>query len=356
MATFEIRHGPDGTKMHRVKIRLQGVPPQTASFSRLTDARRWASATEAAIREGRYFKTVEAKRHTLGDLVDRYLQEVLPHRQKNAKNTERLLKYWKQELGAYSLADVTPALISQCRSKLLAGKTCRGKLRGPGTVVRYLAALSHAYTVAVKEWGWVEDSPLRRVSKPKEPPGRCRFLSDDERNALLAACKESTSLHLYPVVVLALSTGMRRGEIMTLRWSQVELVPGRIILENTKNGDRRGIPLTGHAQEVLIMASMIPRANTDLLFPGVNAAKPVDITSSWEAALTKAQLSNFRFHDLRHSAASYLAMSGASLIEIADVLGHRTLQMVRRYSHLTEGHTRDVVTRMNGRIFNHASQ
>lgn len=347
MATIETRPNPDGKPAYRVKVRLRGHPVQSASFTRLTDARRWAQAVEVAIRDGRYFKSVEAKRHTLADLIDRYIREVVPNRQANGRNTTRMLKYWRKELGALTLADVTPALIAEQRSKLLGGKTHRGTPRGPATVVRYLSALSHVYTVAMKEWQWVDDSPLRRVTKPKEPRGRCRFLSDDERAALLEACRASQSPSLYIAVVLALSTGMRRGEILSLRWPQVDVARGHITLEQTKNGDRRGIPLAGHAQECLVAASMIPRGDTNLLFPGFNPLNPVDITQPWETAVKKAKLENFRFHDLRHSAASYLAMSGASLVEIAEVLGHRTLSMVRRYSHLTEGHARAVVTRMN---------
>jgi len=317
----------------------------------LTDARRWASATESAIREGRYFKTIEAKRHTLADLIDKYLEEVLPQRRTDRKNTRRLLLYWKRELGSYTLADVTPALIADRRSKLLAGVTCRRRQRSPATVVRYLAALSHAYTIAMREWEWVEASPLRRVSKPKEPPGRCRFLSEEERTALLEACQASTSPSLYTVVVLAISTGMRRGEILSLRWHQVDLARGRITLEKTKNGDRRGIPLAGLALQLVAAASKVRRIDTDLLFPGTDPRKPVDITTPWERARKRAKLADFRFHDLRHSAASYMAMAGASTIEIAEVLGHRTLQMVRRYSHLTESHAHELVSRMNGRIF-----
>ncbi|MCL4687199.1 MAG: site-specific integrase [Burkholderiales bacterium] len=355
MANIERRTTKDGALSFRVKIRLRGFPVQTASFSRLTDAKRWAQATEAAIREGRYFKTAEARRHTFADMIDRYLAEVLPHRRSDKKNTRRLLSYWKRELGSYTLADVTPALITDRRSKLLAGTTCRGRQRGPATVVRYLAALSHVFTIAMKEWEWVEDTPMRRVTKPKEPPGRCRVLSDDERTALLDECKASTSSALYTVVILALSTGMRRGEILSLRWPQVDLERGRITLETTKNGDRRGVPLTGLAHQLLAARSKVRRIDTDLLFPGTDPKKPVDITTPWERARVRAKLADFRFHDLRHSAASYMAMEGASVVEIAEVLGHRTLQMVRRYSHLTEGHARAVVTRMNAKYLGEGS-
>ena len=109
------------------------------------------------------------------------------------------------------LADLTPALIVEQRDKLIRENTVKKTLRSPSTVVRYLAALSHALTIAVKEWGWLDDSPMRKVSKPREPRGRVRFLSDDERKSLLEACKVDSNLFLYTIVVIALSTGMRAG-------------------------------------------------------------------------------------------------------------------------------------------------
>jgi integrase len=145
--------------------------------------------------------------------------------------------------------------------------------------------------------------------------------------------------------------GVRRGEILTLRWPQVDLERGRITLLITKNGDRRTVPLGGLALESLTDHSHVRYLETDLLFPGFSEKAPVDLTKPWETARKVAKLEDFRFHDLRHSAASYLAMQGASVVEIAEVLGHRTLQMVRRYSHTTEGHARDVVSRMNNKIF-----
>lgn len=351
MAAIESRRSDDGSLSYRVKVRLKGHPIATGTFKRLTDAKRWAQSTEAAIREGRYFKTAEAKRHTLGDLVDRYIAEVLPDKPKNASNSEQHLCWWKSKLGAYPLADVSPALIVQCRNDLLATTTRRGTKMANGTVVRYMASLSHAFSLAVKDWQWIDDSPLRKVSKPKEPRGRERFLSDDERKALLQACRASTSRFLYTVVVLALSTGMRRGEIMALRWSQIDILRGRILLYETKNDTSRAVPLTGLALTMMGDLAKVRRIDTDLVFYGETGNQPVDLTKPWTTALSKAELSNFRFHDLRHSAASYLAMDGATTIEIAAVLGHKTLQMVKRYSHLANSHTSSVVTSMNAKIF-----
>lgn len=352
MANIEKRISSDGVTSYRVKIRLKGFPSQSATFERLTDAKKWAQQTESAIREGRHFKTTEAKRHTLAEMIDRYCRDVLPSK-KSAKDQAQQLAWWKSEIGSYSLADVTPSLIGECRDKLGREITVRNKLRSPASVVRYMAALSHTLTIAVKEWGWLEDSPMRKVTKPKESRGRVRFLSDDERMRLLKACKESSNPYLYTVVVLALSTGMRQGEIMCLTWDVVDLNQGRAILHETKNGERRAVAITGHALELLKELSKVRRIDCKLLFPAKENApqKPMDLRTPWETAVKRAELHDFKFHDLRHSAASYLAMNGASLAEIAEVLGHKTLQMVKRYAHLSEGHTARVVASMNDKIF-----
>jgi integrase len=268
MATIESRITPEGKPSFRAKIRLRGFLAQTATFGRLTDAKRWSQATEAAIREGRYFKTLEARRHTLGEGIDRHIREVLPSRPKNSRNTKTILLWWKKQLGALTLADVTSAAIVEQRTALLTTETKRKTLRASATVVRYLAALSHLFSIAMRDWEWVLDSPLRRVSKPTVTNARRRFLSDDERQALLDACQKSKSPHLYKVVVLAISTGMRRGEILTLRWPQVELARNRLTLLHTKNGDRRAIPLAGLARELIAEHSRVRRLDTDLVFPG----------------------------------------------------------------------------------------
>lgn len=212
MANIEKRPSGKGQTSYRVKVRLKGFPVQSATFERLTDARKWAQDTESAIRNGRHFKTSEAKRRTLAELVDRYIASILPTKPKSRAKQTAQLEWWKEQIGAYVLADVTPSLIVQHRDKLSGGITVRGKRRSPATVVRYMAALSHAFSVAVKEWGWIDDSPMRKVTKPRESRGRVRFLSDEERPRLLKACKESSNPYLYPVVVLALSTGCATGK------------------------------------------------------------------------------------------------------------------------------------------------
>lgn len=353
MANIEKRTTQGGQTTYRVKIRLKGYPAQSATFERLTDARKWAQQTETAIREGRHFKTTEAKKHTLKEAIDRYLQYVMPMKPKSERCQVGQMAWWKEKLGDYSLADTTPALIAQYRDKLADGDIYNGKRvpRSAATVNRYIAALSHVFTVAMKEWGWVEENPLRKVTKMKEPRGRVRFLSDGERKNLLEACKKSESPYLYTIVVLALSTGGRRMEILGLHWQDIDFSRNVITLHETKNGERRVLPLAGHALELIKQHTKVRQLNCDLVFPGKNLKAPVDIRTPWETALKRAEITDFRFHDLRHSAASYLAMNGASLAEIAEILGHKTLQMVKRYSHLSEAHTSKVVARMNEKIF-----
>lgn len=352
MATIRERANSDGTPSYQVIVRLKGFPAQRATFTRKTDAKRWAQDTESAIRDGRHFRTNEAKRHTLAELIDRYVEDVLPTKPRSVEKQTAQLEWWKTRLGAYTLADVTPALITECRDELLRGVTYKGTKRGPATVVRYLAALSHALSIAVREWGWLDDSPMRKITRPKEPRGRVRFLDDDERGRLLAACKESKAPHLYPLVVLALSTGARHGELISLTWKQIDLPRGRITLEETKNGERRTLHLTGHALEVVTDMSKVRRIDSNLLFPHAkDGNRPWDSREAFEGAVKRAKISDFHFHDLRHCAASYLAMNGASLAEIAEVLGHKTLAMVKRYAHLSDGHTSRVVASMNEKIF-----
>lgn len=344
MASIETRTTDNGDKSYRVKIRLRGYPPQTATFERLTDAKKWAAATESAIREGRHFKTAEAKKHTFKDLAIRYYSEILPHyNEKEQKERKSRLDWWLTRIGHCLLADVSSTYISEHKSKMT---------QSAATIDKYIKNLSHVFSVAVNEWGWVEDNPVKKVKSPKLPRGRVRFLDDHERARLLQACKDSSNAWLYLCVTLALSTGMRQGELMGLKWQDVNLPQGYLILHETKNGERRRVPLAGHGLALLREHAKVRRIDSELLFPGnAHKDKPIDLRKPFETALKQAEINDFHWHDLRHCTASYLAMNGASLAEIAEVLGHKTLSMVKRYAHLSDGHVSNVVASMNAKIF-----
>lgn len=342
MATFEKRRQQDGTVSYRARVRLQGHEPKTRTFTRLTDAKDWARSIEDNFKRGRLVPTNEAAKRTVADMIDRYTTQSLPRKARNrdAKKVAALLTWWKGRIGKVALANATRPLIVEVRDELLSEKTRFGRLRAPSTVNRYLAAISVAFNEAVREWGWLEINPVPAVGKGAEHPGVIRFLSDAEREALLRACAASGALWLRPLVLLALSTGGRRGELLGLRWADVDLAQGVVTFHITKNRDRRAIPVTGAALKALKDWSKVRRIDSDFVFPGEpltdeekaagTAERPLHIETAWREALLEAKIKEFRFHDLRHSAASYLAMSGATAPEIAAVLGHRTLQMVKR--------------------------
>jgi len=341
MATIRKRTTPDGVTSYQVQIRKRGSKPVAQTFKRLEDAKKWARDAETKIDRGIFFADDEATRRTVGEAVDRYLKDVPPG--KDQRNRERHLNWWKAEHGSILLAQLTPALLSQAKTDLKHG-------RSNATVNRYLAAVSHMLTVAEREWQWVSHNPLRRVQRLKEPAGRVRYLSDDERKALLDACDKSSNRNLPVIVRLALYTGARRGELETLVWSQVDLKKKTILLHETKNGEKRALFLAKGAVELLEQHGKVRHLKTDFVFPSADGLQPDTIEMPWRAAREAAQLDNFKFHDLRHTAASYLAMNGASTMDIAAALGHKTLAMVKRYSHLSDSHIAGVMERMGEKM------
>ena len=363
MATIKERTAKDGKPRYTAEVRLKGYKPQTATFKRMTDAKKWIQDTESAIRDGRHFKTAEAKKHTVAEMIDRYLSGANLTKTQD-EHTGLHLRRWADEIGYMLLSDVTADTLTQVKDKL-ANETVRtGKKRSPTTVLRYMASLSKVFNTAVKSWGWLEDSPMRTIEKPKAAKGRVRFLDDDERERLTKACKESANPLLYAAFILALSTGMRQAETMNLYWGKapnnpptegawgvVHLEQACIILHQTKNNEKRRIPLTGLVLQLLKDMGKVRRIDSPLIFPShKDPLKPIDLKQPWLKAVAEAEIENFRWHDIRHTTASYLAMNGASLAEIAEILGHKTLQMVRRYSHLSDSHVSNVLASMNAKI------
>ena len=178
--------GKNGQASYRVQVRRKGSSPQSASFQTLAEAQKWAKIREGAVLEGRHFPSTVAKRHTVSDLIDRYISDVLPSkRTSTVYNQSYQLRWWKAQHGHYVLADVTPALLIAYRDKRV-----RNMAKRPSgvTVKRWLAALSHCCTMAVQEWQWCDENPVLKITKPRERRGRVHYLSDEERHQLLEAC------------------------------------------------------------------------------------------------------------------------------------------------------------------------
>ena len=143
---------------------------------------------------------------------------------------------------------------------------------------------------------------------------------------------------------------------MGLTWDRVDLKAGTAFLEVTKSGERRTLPIRGPALKSLIEYAKVRRLDSKFVFPSLDGRKSFSFRPYWERALNRAEIEDFRFHDLRHTTASYLAMNGATLIEIADVLGHKTLEMVKRYAHLADSHKAGVLEKMNAAVFGESEQ
>jgi integrase len=352
-----------GAVSYRVQVRVKGRAAESETFSNRKDAKEYGASLESAIVDGRHFPSRRAKQTTFAGLIERYRENVLKDaRTSNKATREQHLTWWDERFAGRTLAELTPDLVAEARDALTAETYTRGKMRKKkgreippkeykrtgATINRYLATLSHVFTVAVKEWRLLDRNPVGDITKKKEARGRVRFLSDEERDALLAACAKSDWPALHTLVLLAISTGARRGELIRLKWDDVDLKATRVVVHDSKNGDPRVLPLVGKALTALRELKLQGSAQSEWVFPQPSGFPgPYEgFDAHWYAALEAAGIKDFRFHDLRHTCASYLASQGASLLEIADVLGHRTMAMVKRYSHLAQSHKTTAIEKM----------
>ena len=354
-----------GEVFYRVQVRRKGRPAESANFPNRKEAIAWAESLEAAIREGRHFPHAAAKRTSFDALAKDYIDTVLAEFDPKEKATRiRQLDWWSKQFSGLSLAEITADRISKARDKLLAEPFTRGKPRKDkktgelivpkqykrtgATVNRFIATLSHTFSFAVKERRLMERNPVSDIARKKEPRGRTRFLSDEERTALLAACGKSEWPALQTLVLLSITTGARKGELIALKWVDIDLKQGRALVRETKNDEQRTLPLAGRALESLRELKLQNSTRSEYVFqqPSGLPGPYEHFDAHWYAALEAARISDFHFHDLRHTTASMLAAQGASLLEIADVLDHKTLAMVKRYSHLVVDHKAKVIEKM----------
>ena len=334
-----VRQLKNGKRRYHVRVRLRGVD-RSKTLRKKAEALRWAAVQERDIMLGHDSALEQSGQRTFGQMIDRYVAEVLTRKGFNTQRQQyQQLMFWKNYIGKAKLVDVKQDMISDAK-RLLFG-------RSNGTINQYLAVLNTVYVMARREWRWCEVNPLEMVSRMDKPKPRVRYLSDEERQRLLFFCKVSRCRSLYPIVIITISTAPRKTEIRTIRWSDYDYRHHRIYLDETKTGERRSLPLYGQARTIMAELFKQRQPGAVYAFPSPHGDHPVDFRHSWEKAVAKAKVSNFHFHDLRHSAASYLAMQGATSGQIAEVLGHKTLNMVKRYSHFNTANIDATVERMN---------
>jgi len=274
---------------------------------------------------------------TFKELSVEYLQWA--KRQRSFRQKETLVKQLVTIFGAYPLRAFNSRLLEQYQTERMEKGNKQVKYQvgnKPGTINRHIATIKHMFTKAV-EWELVEEDVLKKVRKLKlleENNRRLRYLSVEECGKLLSECPK----HLRPIVITALHTGMRRGEILGLKWDNVDLKHGFILLDKTKNGERREIPIDQTLRATL--TSIERRLDLPYVFFNRDTDLPYgDIKTGFNRACKKAGIRDFHFHDLRHTFASHLVMAGQDITTVKELLGHKTLTMTLRYSHLAPAHT-----------------
>lgn len=316
MASIRQRNG-----RWQARIIRKGHSSVAKTFNTKQDAERWARATEVALDQGLLTETVKPAGVTLAELMSRYVREVTP-RMKGAKDDSiRLNALMRHAICELPVAKVTPRLIAEFRETRL-------KDVSPGTVIRELAYLSAIFNHARREWALGVDNPVSKVRKPSAPVGRDRTLSADEEVDLMEALRPigRRSPWMLPLVQLALETAMRRGELLSLHRSDVDLRRRIAILADTKNGHRRIVPLSTRAVEVI---ESLPRSECGRLIPISFFA----VAAAFGRAVSRAGIVDLRFHDLRHTAITRMADKLPNVIELAAVSGHKSLRMLQRYYH-----------------------
>ena len=342
----------DGTVTYHAEVRRKNAKPLRDSFDTLTEAKNWVRKTESAILEGKRVPDNKARKYTLADLIDQYIRLHLSKHPRRLKDQTPHLDWWKRNYGNRTLIEITPALLAEAKEELLNGVTSRKTYRTNSTVNRYFSTLSRAFTLAFQEWHWISENPFKRVSKLRENGGRNRFLSREELHNLLKCCKKSKNSNLYGMVFIAASMGFRFSELASLQWKHIDLKNGFITLETSKNGDSRAVPLPDQIAAYLKNLEC-PKLPEEFLFPSKDPSKrhpPSMIRKAFQKALKMAGIENFRYHDLRHTCASHLAMNGATQGELMEILGHHSPTMTRRYAHFSKEHISRVLQKTSNSL------
>jgi integrase len=307
----------------QVIVRRKGHSPVSKTFQTRSDCDKWARHIESDIDRGAYTALTPVTEKTIGELIDRYIEEVSPTK-KSCKSDVQRLRYLRRHFGRLSVSALRSNHVAQWRDKRL------NEGKSGSTVIKEIGSLSHLLDTAIKDWGIaIPSNPVKQVRKPKVAGGRERRISTDE----LAALQQTK---IGPIVTLAVETGMRLGELIALEWSLIDFGMRTAVLPVTKNGEKRVVPLSSVAVKTL---ELIPR-NGERVFLQWKCTDSFE--KAWQRTLLALKnantspdfLADLRFHDLRHEAASRFFERGLSVMEVATITGHKTLAMLRRYTHL----------------------
>lgn len=335
MATIQKRKYSDGSTAFLAQVRIKPFKPTSKSFPTRRQAIEWAEGMEKLLRAERGTGVREdIASFDVKQLVEDFLDDPETKQRRYYADLQLLLAWWVNHYGTAKVLDLGARTLRQARAKLLAGR------RKPATVNRYLSAMR-------KAWNWAletEQMPNGR-SWPKklmltENNERKRFLSDEELQALLEAARNHSTL-MNAAIVTSIATGMRQSELLRLRWSDVDFANQTVRIPMSKNEESRAVYLpktAASALQELKQRKVVSLKSSARIFVD-EEGEPVDkswIEYRWKAIRTEAKLHDFKWHDLRHSCASFLAQNGANLLQIGAVLGHKSPSMTKRYAHLVQ--------------------
>jgi integrase len=325
----------------RAEIRRVGYPSQWRTFDTKAEAEAWARRIESEMDRGIFVDRTEAERNTFGDLLQRYAEEVSSQKKGQAEEVLRIRKILRDPIAKYKIAALSGKVVADYRDRRLKGDAKQRPVSG-STVSRELTLLSHVLNVTRKEWGVHMDvNPVSIIRRPRENRARTRRLLPGEEQRILAVLETlETSQRddhgrfaegcrnalVKPIVMFAIETAMRRGEILSLCWTDVFLDERFVRLHDTKNGDARDVPLSTRAVGVL---KNLARHEGGRVFPITGEA----LKRAFMRACKRAGVEDLHFHDLRHEATSRIAERLDNILELSSVTGHKTVQMLKRYYH-----------------------
>jgi integrase len=322
-----------GQRYYTATVRLKGFRSASKSFPTWAEAKQWAEALKRELRKQRNRGTglhQDVARMTVAGLLHAFLEDPETQALRYHADLQALLAWWEGHYGATKVLELNVLALREARATL-------HPRRAPATVNRYLSAMRAA-------WNWgraagLVPSDLLWPSRLMltEPKGRTRYLSDSELQAVLeAAAAQSPTMHA--AVLVSVGCGVRQSELRRLKWTDVDLDKQRLRVLITKNNESRSVYIPQSAVDVLRTLKRAPVVGQHVIADEQGQAVAREwLTYRWHAIRDAAKLADFRWHDLRHSCASFLAQQGASLLEIGSVLGHKSPSVTMRYSHLVQG-------------------
>lgn len=353
MATYKEIIGKKGKK-YQVTVRIKGFQTIYKTFSTKTDARHWAEDVETQMRKGNYSKINKKENIKAIVLVSELIDDFKSNRAKKYSHPEKyvvIYEWWKSKIGHMNVVDIDSGTLTQCQNILSKEAPTKPykehKYKSDSTIRKYMFALSAVLKYAVR-LGIIVRNPMSDVEKPSKPKGVVRFLNEEEKQILTDSCKKH-SIDLFVFVVLAMFSGGRYNELRHLQVKEIDTKNSMIQFLETKNGESRGVPIDPKVMDMLL--NYIKQKGVKKGYIFLNKRNNlIDFKAQYEKVVENSGIQNLRFHDLRHTYATWLAKNGAELLEIATLMGHKSLNQVRIYAHLTHKHTSQIVSRMTSNM------